>query len=68
MAPGAIVPVFQPIVRIQDRHIIGYEALARFPRASAHSSTEPTSTCIARSGRVAAAWTQPDVSIRVTQL
>ncbi|MEO6651934.1 MAG: EAL domain-containing protein [Ilumatobacteraceae bacterium] len=34
LAPGAIVPVYQPIVRIQDRHIIGYEALARFPRAS----------------------------------
>lgn len=34
LMPGAIVPVYQPIVRIQDRHIIGYEALARFPGAA----------------------------------
>ena len=30
LAPGAIAPIFQPIVDLQDRHPVGYEALARF--------------------------------------
>lgn len=34
LAPGAVAAVFQPIVRIADRCIIGYEALARFPSAT----------------------------------
>ncbi|HEV7461265.1 MAG TPA: diguanylate cyclase [Solirubrobacteraceae bacterium] len=28
---GAIVPVFQPIVALTTGHVVGYEALARFP-------------------------------------
>jgi EAL domain-containing protein (putative c-di-GMP-specific phosphodiesterase class I) len=31
LAPGAIRAVFQPIVRLSDRGVIGYEGLARFP-------------------------------------
>jgi diguanylate cyclase (GGDEF)-like protein len=33
LRPGEIVPVFQPIVRVADGYVIGYEALARFPHA-----------------------------------
>ena len=35
LEPGAVVPVFQPIVRLVDGEIIGYEALARMPKATA---------------------------------
>jgi diguanylate cyclase (GGDEF)-like protein len=38
LAPGAIVPVFQPIVRIADGYVVGYEALARFPGAAVERS------------------------------
>ena len=38
LRPGAIVPVFQPIVRISDGRVIGYEALARFPEFSPERS------------------------------
>ena len=34
LVPGAVVPVFQPVVRLSDGHVIGYEALARMPSAS----------------------------------
>lgn len=34
LEPGAVVPVFQPIVRLSDGHVIGYEALARMPGAA----------------------------------
>ena len=34
LAPGAVVPVFQPVVRLSDGLVIGYEALARMPGAS----------------------------------
>ena len=30
LAPGVLRAVFQPIVEIHDRHVIGYEALSRF--------------------------------------
>jgi len=30
LQPGGIVPVFQPIMEIGTRHVVGYEALARF--------------------------------------
>ena len=33
LVPGAVVPVFQPVVRLVDGRVIGYEALARFPKA-----------------------------------
>jgi diguanylate cyclase (GGDEF)-like protein len=31
LGDGAIVPVFQPIVALTTGHVVGYEALARFP-------------------------------------
>jgi diguanylate cyclase (GGDEF)-like protein len=34
LEPGAVVPVFQPVVRLVDGQIIGYEALARMPKAA----------------------------------
>lgn len=34
LEPGAVVPVFQPVVRLSDGHVIGYEALARMPHAA----------------------------------
>ncbi len=34
LEPGAVVPVFQPVVRLSDGHVIGYEALARMPSAA----------------------------------
>ncbi|HYD09598.1 MAG TPA: EAL domain-containing protein [Acidimicrobiales bacterium] len=34
LRPGAVVPVFQPVVRLADGHVVGYEALARMPDAS----------------------------------
>lgn len=39
LAPGAIVAVFQPIVRLDDWTVIGYEALAR-PRDEAFGGPE----------------------------
>ena len=33
---GSIVPVFQPIVSLDDRRVVAYEALARFPGDPAH--------------------------------
>lgn len=33
LVPGVIQPVFQPVVRLSDGHVIGYEALARMPSA-----------------------------------
>jgi diguanylate cyclase (GGDEF)-like protein len=38
LVPGAIVPVFQPVVRLSDGHVIGYEALARTPGAAVERS------------------------------
>jgi diguanylate cyclase (GGDEF)-like protein len=38
LVPGAIVPVFQPVVRLSDGHVIGYEALARMPGATVERS------------------------------
>jgi PAS domain S-box-containing protein len=32
----AIVPVFQPIVSLDDEHVVAYEALARFPGDPSH--------------------------------
>lgn len=33
LSRGVIVPWFQPVVRLTDREVIGYEALARWPQA-----------------------------------
>ncbi len=33
----AIVPVFQPVVSLEDGHVVAYEALARFPGDPAHA-------------------------------
>ena len=36
----AVVPVFQPIVRLSDGRVIGYEALARMPRTATSRSPQ----------------------------
>jgi EAL domain-containing protein (putative c-di-GMP-specific phosphodiesterase class I)/response regulator of citrate/malate metabolism len=33
LEPGAIRPLYQPIVELESRRVVGYEALARFPLA-----------------------------------
>jgi hypothetical protein len=37
----AVQPVFQPLVDLDNRHVLGYEALARGPMGSALESPAP---------------------------
>src|SRR5579875_890801 len=52
LAADAIVPVFQPIVSLQDGAIVGYEALARGPRGSALERPDRLFATAASAGRV----------------
>src|SRR3954470_19855667 len=47
LEPGAIRPVYQPIVRVSDLEAIGYEGLARFPYADGLSDMPPDVTLAA---------------------
>jgi len=47
LEPGAIEPVYQPIVRLSDLEVIGYEGLARFPYADGLSHMPPDVTLAA---------------------
>ncbi|MEA2171653.1 MAG: hypothetical protein QOF76_4953 [Solirubrobacteraceae bacterium] len=47
LEPGAIQPVYQPIVRLTDLEPIGYEGLARFPYAEGLSNMPPDVTLAA---------------------
>ncbi len=47
LEPGAIEPVYQPIVRLSDLEPIGYEGLARFPYAEGLNSMPPDVTLAA---------------------
>lgn len=49
LEPGAIQPVYQPIVRLTDLEAIGYEGLARFPYAEGLSHMPPDATLAAAS-------------------
>ena len=51
LEPGAIRPVFQPIVRLTDLEPIGYEGLARFPHADGLTPAPPDVT-LAAAGEV----------------
>src|SRR5215213_3657287 len=47
LEPGAIQPVYQPIVRLADLEPVGYEGLARFPYADGLSNMPPDVTLAA---------------------
>ena len=47
LEPGAVQPVYQPIVRLSDLQPIGYEGLARFPHAPGLSELPPDVTLAA---------------------
>src|SRR5919206_2105787 len=47
LEPGAIQPVYQPIVRLTDLEPIGYEGLARFPYADGLANMPPDVTLAA---------------------
>lgn len=47
LEPGAILPVYQPIVRTSDLEPIGYEGLARFPYADGLNQMPPDVTLAA---------------------
>jgi diguanylate cyclase (GGDEF)-like protein len=47
LEPGAIQPVYQPIVRLTDLEAIGYEGLARFPYVEGLSHLPPDVTLAA---------------------
>ncbi|HVL95734.1 MAG TPA: EAL domain-containing protein [Solirubrobacteraceae bacterium] len=47
LEPGAIHPVYQPIVRLADLEPIGYEGLARFPYADGLADMPPDVTLAA---------------------
>src|SRR3954452_20302922 len=47
LEPGAIEPVYQPIVRLSDLEPIGYEGLARFPYAEGLANMPPDVTLAA---------------------
>jgi EAL domain-containing protein (putative c-di-GMP-specific phosphodiesterase class I) len=49
----AVQPVFQPLVDLDDRHVLGYEALARGPAGSALESPAALFGAAWRAGRVA---------------
>jgi EAL domain-containing protein (putative c-di-GMP-specific phosphodiesterase class I) len=49
----AVQPVFQPVVDLDNRHVLGYEALARGPMGSALESPAALFGAAWRAGRVA---------------
>ena len=49
----AIQPLFQPLIDLETRHVIGYEALARGPMGSALESPAALFGAAWRAGRVA---------------
>jgi diguanylate cyclase (GGDEF)-like protein len=51
LEPGAIEPVYQPIVRLSDLEPIGYEGLARFPYADG-LATMPPDVTLAAAGEI----------------
>src|SRR5215212_10474026 len=57
--PGAIRPVFQPIVRLSDLEPIGYEGLSRFPYADGLATMPPDIT-LAAAGEVGL---RPDLEV-----
>jgi EAL domain-containing protein (putative c-di-GMP-specific phosphodiesterase class I)/GGDEF domain-containing protein/putative methionine-R-sulfoxide reductase with GAF domain len=50
LEPGAIRAVFQPIVRLSDASVIGYEGLARFPTPPGLVALPPDVTLAAAAG------------------
>src|SRR4051812_27490630 len=59
LEPGAIRPVYQPIVRLSDLEPIGYEGLARFPYADG-LATMPPDVTLAAAGEVGL---RPDLEV-----
>jgi EAL domain-containing protein (putative c-di-GMP-specific phosphodiesterase class I) len=49
----AVQPVFQPLIDLDDRHVVGYEALARGPMGSALETPAALFEVAWRAGRVA---------------
>jgi EAL domain-containing protein (putative c-di-GMP-specific phosphodiesterase class I) len=49
----AVQPVFQPLIDLDDRHVVGYEALARGPVGSALETPAALFEAAWRAGRVA---------------
>jgi EAL domain-containing protein (putative c-di-GMP-specific phosphodiesterase class I) len=50
----AVQPVFQPLIDLDNRHVVGYEALARGPMGSALETPAALFGAAWRAGRVAA--------------
>ncbi len=48
----AIQPLFQPLIDLEHRHVLGYEALARGPMGSALESPAALFEAAWRAGRV----------------
>ncbi len=49
----AVQPVFQPLIDLDSRHVVGYEALARGPTGSSLESPAALFAAAWRAGRVA---------------
>ena len=49
----AVQPVFQPLIDLENRHVVGYEALARGPMGSALETPVALFEAAWRAGRVA---------------
>ena len=49
----AVQPLFQPLIDLESRHVLGYEALARGPMGSALESPAALFGAAWRAGRVA---------------
>ncbi len=49
----AVQPVFQPLIDLEDRHVVGYEALARGPMGSARETPAPLFEAAWRAGWMA---------------
>ena len=49
----AVQPVYQPLIDLESRHVLGYEALARGPMGSALESPAALFGAAWRAGRVA---------------
>jgi EAL domain-containing protein (putative c-di-GMP-specific phosphodiesterase class I) len=50
----AVQPVFQPLIDLDNRHVVGYEALARGPMGSALETPAALFGAAWRAGRAAA--------------